>query len=366
MTPDFDAAKALFLDGLAALQAGQLVQAETSFLASLQRLPGRVSTFVNLAATRLALGRPQDSLASADAALAIEAGSADAWLHRANALAELGRHAEALIAFQAVCRLDPRQAHAWSQAGSLLREAGRLTEAAQAYEQALAHGADPEVHRYFLAAVRNVGPVPRGAPARYVQGLFDAYAGEFDAHLVDVLGYSAHRVLVEQLPEPDRRWANVLDLGCGTGLCGALLAGRADRLVGVDLSAGMLRQAQALGVYAQLLQADLVEHLDATTERHDLVLAADVFIYVGALERVFEGVRRVLTPGGRFCYSVESAVPLGPDIVLTPGLRYAHAAPYLAALAQRHGYTVEREVVAPIREEQRVPIAGRYVVLRRD
>ena len=365
MSPDFEAAKALFFEGLAALQAGRPAQAETLFVASLIQWPDRVSTLVNLAATRLALHRPHDSLATADAVLALEPANADGWLHRANALAELGRHADALLAFQAVCRIDPTQAQSWSQAGSMLREAGRLDEAAQAYEQALANGADPELHRYYLASVGDGRAVPPSAPARYVQGLFDAYAGEFDTHLVRVLGYSAHRTLIEQLPGgAQARWASALDLGCGTGLCGSLLAGRVARLVGVDLSAGMLAQARSRGVYAELVQADLVEHLASSDERHDLVLAADVFIYIGELEPVFAGVRRVLAPGGRFCYSVECARAGGPAIELTPSLRYAHAAPYLAALAQRHGFAVEREHEAPIREEQRLPIPGRYVCLR--
>ncbi|MEO6410265.1 MAG: methyltransferase domain-containing protein [Burkholderiaceae bacterium] len=360
---DFEAAKVLFLEGLAELKAGRHAQAEQRFMASLELLPGRISTLVNLAATRLALGRPHDSLATADAVLALEPENADALFHRANALAELGRHPEALTAFQTVCRIEPGQAQAWSQAGSMLRESGRLDEAAYAFEQAIAHGADPDLHRYYLAAVRGDG-APPSAPARYVQGLFDAYAGEFDAHLVQMLGYSAHRTVVELLP-PSRSWRSALDLGCGTGLCGALLAERVERLVGVDLSAGMLEQARATGVYASLLQADLVEHLRATDERHDLVLAADVFIYVGALKPVFEQVARVLETGGLFCFSAECASDEARDIELGTSLRYAHSGRYLAALAQGHGFEVERIVEAPIREEQRRPIPGRFMRLRR-
>ena len=360
---DFEAAKALFLEGLAELQAGRHALAEQRFMASLDLLPGRISTLVNLAATRLALGRPQDSLATADAVLALEPDNVDAWFHRANALAELDRHAQALVAFQTVCRIEPRHAQAWSQAGSMLRESGRPDEAAHAFEQAIAHGADADLHRYYLAAVRGTA-VPPSAPARYVQGLFDAYAGEFDTHLVEVLGYSAHRTVVELLP-PLQRWRSALDLGCGTGMCGALLVGRVDRLVGVDLSAGMLDKARATGLYTKLVQADLALHLRATDERHDLVLAADVFIYVGALEPVFEQVARVLDAGGLFCFSAERPSDEARDIELAPSLRYAHSARYLDGLAQAHGFVVERALERAIREEQRRPIPGRFVRLRR-
>ena len=67
-----------------------------AFVASLQRLPGRVSTRINLAATRLRLGRAAEALAELDAVLAAEPQHLDAWCHRAAALAELGRDAESL------------------------------------------------------------------------------------------------------------------------------------------------------------------------------------------------------------------------------------------------------------------------------
>ncbi len=181
---------------------------------------------------------------------------------------------------------------------------------------------------------------------------------------MQVLGYSAHRALLDLLP-PGQSWRCALDLGCGTGLCGALLAGRAARLVGVDLSAGMLAKAQRTGVYAQLVQADLVEHLRASVERHDLVLAADVFIYVGALEPVFEQVARVLEAGGLFCFSAECPGDEARDLELAPSLRYAHSLRYLNGLAQAHGFNVECIDERPIREEQRQPIPGRFVRLRR-
>lgn len=363
MTDTFEAAKALFLDGLAAFEAGRFEQAEALFVASLEKFPGRVSTLVNLAATRLALRRPNDALVAADEVLALEPDNAQAWFHRGNALAELGRHPQALAAFEKVCALDPGQAPAWSQRGAILRECGRLDEAARAFEQAIANGADAQLHRYYLASVRGEG-VPSNAPAGYVRTLFDDYAPAFDQHLVQVLGYRAHHTLVEHLPFPPAgRFASALDLGCGTGLCAALLAPRVDRLTGVDLSAGMLKQARSLGIYRRLVQADLVDHLRATDERHDLVLAADVFIYIGDLAPVFEAVRRVLEPGGVFCFSAECASREDLDFELLPSLRYAHSQRYLAELAQRHGFKARRMVERPIREEQRRQVAGRFVYL---
>ncbi len=430
MTPQFEQAREHFLEGVRHFEAARLDAAERCFLASLTLLPGRVSTRVNLAATRLRLGRPAQALADLEAILAAEPEHLDAWCHRATALADLGRdaeslacadhvltlrpddvtawtqrghalerlqrHAEALQAFDRLAALQPmhvdtrfRQAQglqrlgrlaealqandqvlalqpqlaaAFSQRGVLLKDLAQPDAAAAAFEQALALGADAELHRFYLASLgRHASPA--AAPRQYVQALFDDYAHGFDEHLVGVLGYQAHRRLVSALPElHPGPFDAALDLGCGTGLCGPLLRPLTRRLDGVDLSQAMLDRAAALGVYDDLLQADVAEHLARSELRHDLVLAADVFIYVGELGDVFAGVQRVLRPGGLFCFTVELADD-EHGAMLMPHLRYAHSLPYLRGLARRHGLQELRVVRQPIRRDQTQAIHGLYVYL---
>ena len=209
--------------------------------------------------------------------------------------------------------------------------------------------------------------MPSSAPRHYVEALFDDYAEQFDEHLVGQLGYQAHRVLVEQLlalPQASGGgFASALDLGCGTGLCGPLLQGHVKRLTGIDLSAQMLARARATGAYQELAQADIQDYLGAATgPHHDLVLSADVFIYVGALEAVFGGVNRVLQPGGIFCFSVEKAED-AVGVKLTRGLRYAHARHYLLDLAGQHGLDLVKVVEHPIRQDQGINIDGLFVYL---
>jgi len=436
MSQAFDEARTLFLNGVQHFEAGRVEAAEADFLASLALLPERMSTRINLAATRLRLGRAAQALAELEAVLDAEPQHLDAWCHRAAALAELGRDAEALRcadhvlsidaehgtalyrrgmaldrlrrfaqalacfeqltslqpahseawfrqgqllqrlgrwpqALQALDRaltLAPTHAPTWSQRGGLLKDMGRVDEAASAFEQAIAHGADSELHRFFMASLGRQ-PGPAHAPRQYVQSLFDDYADSFDEHLVDVLGYQAHRQLVAPLTGlHPRRFDSALDLGCGTGLCGPLLKPLSDPIVrqlhGVDLSQPMLDRAAALGVYDSLVQADLIEHLDATELRHDLVLACDVFIYVGALDKVFAAVARVLRPGGVFCFSAEHGQDDRP-VALHAHLRYAHSLPYLRDLAQRHDLEWLQVLHQPIREDQAQAIPGLYVYLRK-
>lgn len=366
MDDRFEQAKAHFFAALGRQQAGDFAEAERRYRASLELVPGRASTLINLAAVQLRLARPGDALQSADAALAAERDSVDALLHRATALAQLGQPQAALAAFQRLLAIDPRHAAAWSGSGTLLREMRRLDEAALAFREALRHGADGELHDFYRASVE-AGAAPPTAPRAYVADLFDSYADEFDRHLVGELRYQAHRQLVEQLVAIEgsaARYESALDLGCGTGLCGPLVRPRVARLSGVDLSARMLDKARELGVYDRLTHADIVEFLAANEERFDLVLAADVFIYVGDLAPAFALLERAMARGV-FCFSVEALDGDSADLRLLPSLRYAHARPYLVRLATQHGFEVVAMERAPVREDQGEAVEGLYVILRR-
>lgn len=430
MTDPFEQAKHLFLQGLQDFEAGRLQEAERAFEGSLELLPGRVSTLVNLGATKLRLSKPLEALSALDQALAREPGDRDAWCHRGEALArlgrneealascdkaiaidagfhpawqgramvltrlrryeeslialdrlaallpgngetwqhrgqmlqKLGRHDEALLSYDKALSLDRSLAQAWSLRGGILKDQRRLDEAVECFREALAQGGDAELNGYFLASL--VGrDAPASAPQRYVQSLFDDYADIFDEHLVSALRYEAHRFLMDNLrgvgPE---RFGAALDLGCGTGLCGPLVKPAVQRLDGVDLSPLMLDKARALGVYEQLVQGDLMEHLRATPQTYDLVLSADVFIYVGDLEPVFAGVSRVMNRGGVFCFSVEQA---GDEqtFQLTTQQRYAQSERYVRQLAARHAFETVKMLRHAIREDQREPIAGLYFYL---
>ncbi|RYY89395.1 MAG: methyltransferase domain-containing protein, partial [Comamonadaceae bacterium] len=182
-------------------------------------------------------------------------------------------------------------------------------------------------------------------------------------HLVQALRYDAPRRLADGLAARGRRFRSALDLGCGTGLCGPHLRALADRVTGVDLSRNMLDKAQALGIYDTLVQADVLAYLAAAREPVDLVMAADVFIYVGALDGVFREVARLLPDGGSFCFTVEEAT--AGELELRPSLRYAHSEDLLRRLADANGLRVGSLERGTVREEQRAPIPGLFTWLEK-
>jgi predicted TPR repeat methyltransferase len=357
--PGFEAARSAFQQGLQAQQDGRWADAEAHYRRSLQHLPGRPSTLTNLGAVLLALQRPADALAPLAQALAAEPGNADAWFQQGNALAQLNRLDDALASVERCLAIAPGAGAAWSRRGGLLKDLGRPREAVAALERAIALGADVDVNRYLLASLTGTGTPPR-PPRGYVQALFDGYAPDFDEHLVERLQYHVPEQLLHALPRAG--FESALDLGCGTGIAGRLLRPAVRTLAGVDLSAGMLAQARRHGVYDTLWQADVVEHLQTTAERHDLVVSADVFIYLGDLDAVFAGVRRVLQPGGVFAFSVEAADE-AVDFELRPSSRYAQSARYLRRLAAAHGLQVLTLRRDTLRLDQRQPVEGWLAVM---
>jgi predicted TPR repeat methyltransferase len=308
------------------------------------------------------LGRDEEAIGAFDATLARHPAHAEAWLRRGRSLLRLARHDDALASIQKALDLDPTFAEAWTIRGTVLAEQRRNIEAAAAFEQAIAHGGDPQLNGFFLAGISEVAK-PVAPPRHYVEKLFDDYADVFDDHLLNVLRYGAHEIQIARLRALwPRRFRRALDLGCGTGLYGVLLQPVAEAIDGADLSSNMLEKAAARKIYADLFHADIAEHLRATDRRYDLVVAGDVFIYVGDPAPIFAGVARVLEPGGAFCFSVE--LHDGPgDYTLRPTLRYAHSEASLRRLAAEHGFAVEEIDPHPVREDQQQPIPGLLVYL---
>jgi len=348
--------------GIALAALGRHADALASHERVLAIAPARVANRLRHAQALIALGRHAAALDDCDEVLRRQPQHAEAHFERGQVLQFLERHDEALAAHEQALAFEPTLGAAWSQRGSILRDLHRLDEAAVSFEQAIANGADPELNRYFLASVTGRS-TPAAAPAAYVEPFFDEYADAFERHLVDDLHYEAHTTLVHGLHGLEaKRYPAALDLGCGTGLCGPLVAPIADAVDGVDLSRNMLERARRIGVYRDLVHAEIAEHLQRTAVRYALVLAADVFIYIGDLEAVFGGMRRVLDRGGIACFSVEVA---DDDCMfqLLPSLRYAHSERYLRELAARHAFVARQFLRRPLREDQRRPVPGLFVYL---
>jgi len=339
-------------------------------LLALDRAPAAdPATLWHRAAALNALGRHPQALAALNTLRAHQPGHAAPWLELGKTHQSLGQTAQAINAYRQALTLAPTLAQAWSLLGQLFNDTGDKAQAEHCLEQAMAHGADPELHGWMLAALRG-GPAPAHPPAAYVKALFDGYAHGFEQHLSQTLKYDAPKRLAQMVAGTGVGLpVQALDLGCGSGLCALALREQGIGVAatdGVDLSPTMLGHARSTGLYRHLHATDVAQHMAACDDRYDLLLAADVFIYVGALGPVFSGARRVLNVGGRFALCVEAASPaeaLGPGFALRSSLRYSHSTAYVLGLAAQHGFTLLAQEDAPLRQDQGRAVQGHYFVL---
>ena len=286
---------------------------------------------------------------------------ADRRLAYAEALAESGDLPAAIEVLAGALDKVPGWAAGWFRLGEWHQAAGDTAAAVAAWEAALA--ADPAdvlgagLKRDLARAV----PLTEAMPSAFVETLFDQYADRFDTALVERLDYRAPELLADALDaaHPGRRFASVMDLGCGTGLMGAAIRGRAGHLAGIDISAAMLAQALAKGLYDRLDKQDLTT-LAPEPARHDLILAADVFAYLGALEQIVGWCASALMPGGVLGFSVESedSAPL----TLRESRRFAHSPAYLDEVLRAAGLAVLAMQPAVLRKDRGEDIHGLIVL----
>jgi len=310
-----------------------------------------------------ALDRFTPAVTAYDRALT-RAGRADLWCARGAALKKSGAFEQALDSYERALALQPDYALAQHYRANVLRALGRNEDAIAAYRAALTLGADASEIGFALAALGE-GELPAAAPQDYIKGLFDQYAGHFDRHLVEVLGYRTPALLKDLL---DRHVGTpvdaALDLGCGTGLCAPFLKPLARHLTGVDLSQRMLDKASELELYDALACADIGESLRANQQaRYGLVLAADVFVYFGDLAPAFALIKEALQPGGWFAFSVETAD--GDGYAILPSNRYAHAPAYVERVAAAAGFGIVETSTAALRQEHGQDVPGRLFLLRK-
>jgi predicted TPR repeat methyltransferase len=356
-----DEAAARFAAGVRLLDAEDFAGAERALRRVLELRPGHAEAHYKLANAC----KEQDKLAEAErhylAALALNPGRAEAHNNLGATLQLLARMDEAGASYRRAIELKPELPEPYLNLGRLLQQQGKPGEALACYRQALAQGLDPGVFQHLINAAE--GESTAQAPAAYVRATFDSFAAQFDRHLVDTLDYRVPEMLssaVRALSPPAQM--DILDLGCGTGLCGDRLRDLARRLVGVDLAPKMLEVARGRGCYQELVNAEIGPYLQSLAPASfDLVVAADVLIYIGDVGWVFSEVARVLRPAGLFAFSIEQPSQACDSYRLEQSGRYAQSLAYVRTLARGCGLSERSCQDVAIRKQR----AGQLLVLQK-
>jgi predicted TPR repeat methyltransferase len=258
--------------------------------------------------------------------------------------------------------LAPDFTSAWFTLGEVRQQLGENDRAIAAFQKARAsdlgdcHGAAVKLMRL---GAEQLDEMPQG----YVQTLFDQYAPRFEAVLLGDLDYRAPQLLfkavlsVRNAAKKPAFFKRAIDLGCGTGLGAGAFAKEVDHFIGIDLSPGMIEQARATGLYAELEVADMVTGLRSKADASaNLILAADAMCYVRDIAPVLNEAKRVLTPGGVFAFTVETHD--GDGVVIGAGLRYAHGKKLVRDKAVSAGLVLAHLEEASPRIEDNEPVRG--------
>jgi len=134
----------------------------------------------------------------------------------------------------------------------------------------------------------------------------------------------------------------------------------------------MLEKARAHNLYQRLERLDLLTMMRAEkASSYDVIVAADVFIYLGKLDEIISEIKRLLCPGGFFAFSIEALGGLSNEEV-SQGIqreyqlentgRYSHSTSYINRLAAASGFLVQEMAATQLRMERNKQING-YLVL---
>jgi predicted TPR repeat methyltransferase len=346
---------------------GRLDEAINACRKALALDPNHANAHNNLGGLFRAEGMPAEAEAEYRAAIEINPKHSDAYTNLGTLLYSQKRTAEAVECLWRAVTLNPEESKSRRLLGVAYSALGLYDKAAEVYRQWAEEEPDNPVPRHMLAACTGQ-EVPDRAPDTYVERVFDSFAESFDTRL-EGLAYKAPeligRVVADSCPPPSKS-LDFLDAGCGTGLCGPLIAPYAKRLVGVDLSGNMLALARQRGVYDELVKAELTAYLQGlTAPTFDAIVSADTLVYFGALEPVLTAAANALRPDGLLVCTVEELIErTAQPYRIMPHGRYAHSFDYVDGLLKSLG--LQPDVGrAELRMESGVPVVGLVVRARK-
>lgn len=338
---------------IAAGRADEIVAAAREMLA---RQRGGMLTRVALGRALVATAKPAEAVDALREADLLSPNTPEVVLAFGEALAACDALPAAIGEFQRAARLMPQDGRPHWQIARLWLAAGEADKAEAAARTAVElGGADEAQFEAMTEAARRMRSAAR-ADAGYVRHLFDQFAADYDVRMRGRLGYAAPgilRDLATLLIDPTAKY-DVLDLGCGTGLSGVAFKPIARALVGVDLSPKMLAKARELAIYTALLEGDVEAPPAGAKGPFDLIVAADVLVYLGDLHALFAAVRARLKPDGLWLFTTEKSD--AADFGLGEKRRYRHSESYLRALAGTHGFDVASLVECVTRYEAGVAV----------
>ncbi len=318
----------------------------------------------NIGLTHFYLGNYRQSANCYEQVLAISPKDAALYNTLGTVYRQLGNYQKAADLYKKSLTLQPDFGNACTNLAIVMQMLDNTTKALIYFQKAVELGHEVESANHMIAALS--GKARTNTPRSYIEDLFDSYAVNFDKKLQNELNYDVPLKLYalhEVIDHTETYYRHVIDLGCGTGLAGEQFRDLSGNLTGVDLSTKMIEQAEKKEIYDQLHCEDIINFLSNSDIGYDLVLAADVMVYIGDLDTLFATIAEKLTNNGLFLFSVEKHD--GTEYQLRPSGRYAYSNKYVKKTASDHKLHVESCWETNIRKEKNQWICGNLFALRK-
>lgn len=277
--------------------------------------------------------------------------------------AQLGKMDAAIDYYEKTVILDPSHLAAQQNLGFIFLVKKEKANALKHFREVLRLEPHNEAVQHTIHILSNENNISASPPA-YIRNLFDSYADHYDQHLNVALHYQVPQLLFAALQPfitKDAR-LHILDLGCGTGLCGTFLKPVAETLVGVDLSQNMLAEAGRKKIYDQLIKAEVISFLEGKSACYDLVIAGDVVVYFGDLAALFALVAKALRENGMFVFNAEINNEI--DFTLSESGRFTHCKTYLDALIAKYHFKTLSYQTGTMRTQENQQVMGHLYVLQ--
>jgi predicted TPR repeat methyltransferase len=343
-------------------------EAVTCYERAIALQPDRADAYNNLGNAFQQQKRHDEAVVFYEKAIALRPDMADAHLNLGKALEALDQMQQALTAYRQAVMLRPFHFDSYRRLGAALYGWGRIDEAAEVYRKWQSLDPENPLARHLLSACTGEG-VPSRASDDTVRNIFEGFADSFD-QILEGLQYRAPSLVgqaaADLLGAPGAR-LDILDAGCGTGLCGEHVKPFARRLVGVDLSLEMLKRAGLRRLYDELIMGELTAFVGAVPAAWDLIVSADTLVYFGDLSSAMAAAQRALRPGGSIVFTLERAEDgEAPDgLRINPHGRYSHTEAYVRRVLSTARLEPRQVTHVHLRLELKKPVDGLLVVASR-
>lgn len=279
----------------------------------------------------------------------------------------LERTDEAVNAYRSAININSNYARAYANLAYLYHQIGDTGNCIETFKSALKEDPDnPQIKHMMLSC--GIGETPDTADKNYIRNTFDEYADRYDDHLISKLKSQTPKLTYEATIEHITRNNDnktILDLGCGTGLCGELFGNDKFTLTGVDLSEKMIAEARKKKIYKELYVSEINEYINNCMSQYDAVIASDVFVYIGKLDDIISNIKKIMKDNSIFTFTIETLDENNDDYILETTGRYKHNPSYIDRLINNCNFKTLLSEERTIRQQHGKHVTGHIYTIQK-